>query len=191
MEIKENMIDDYGLSEQELNFTMSSFKPDFLAGKKFFLSTGQTSNKIAYVLKGMLRSYILDEEEQQVTTQFFPPGSLVISFESFNEQVPSKEYIIAEADCELLVITYEQQMNLYKEVPKWQEICKDMASRNSQEQLERAIEFQTKTATERYHHFCEQHPEVLQTVALRHIASYLGIDNATLSRIRRKKQKVK
>ncbi|KAA3636750.1 MAG: Crp/Fnr family transcriptional regulator [Bacteroidetes bacterium] len=187
MEIKENMIESYGLSEQELAFTTSSFRPESLARKQFFLKVGQTSDKIAYVLKGMLRSYLLDEDENQITTQFFPAGTLVISFESFNEQVPSKEYIIAEDDCELLVITYEQQMNLYQEVPKWQEICKDMASRNSHEQLERAVEFQTMTATERYQKFCDDHPEVLQTVALRHIASYLGIDNATLSRIRRKK----
>ncbi len=187
MEIKENIIEDYGLSAKELAFTQGSFQPYALAGKQFFLKAGQTSDKIAYVLKGMLRSFLLDEDDNQITTQFFPAGTLVISFESFNEQVPSKEYIIAEDDCELLVITHEQQMMLYREVPKWQEICKDMASRNSHEQLERSVEFQTMTATERYHKFCEEHPEILQSVPLKHIASYLGIDNATLSRIRRKK----
>jgi len=51
--------------------------------------------------------------------------------------------------------------------------------------MNRSIQLQTLTATERYQLFIKKHPDILQRVALKHIASYLGIDIATLSRIRK------
>jgi len=75
---------------------------------------------------------------------------------------------------------------IYQLVPVWNQICKDLADSISKEMLERSRQFQTMTASERYNDFCKKHPEILQRVTLGHIASYIGIDIATLSRIRRK-----
>jgi hypothetical protein len=62
-----------------------------------------------------------------------------------------------------------------------------MADRKSNDLVARSVQLQTLSATERYQQFCRQYPEVAKKSALRHIASYLGIDIATLSRIRKKK----
>ena len=112
---------------------------------------------------------------------------MVISFESFNNQVPSKENITALVDSEISTITYEKQKELYRLVPAWQNICKDLADFKSREMISRSVQFQTLSASERYDLFCKENPEIVQKVALKHIASYLGIDIATLSRIRKKK----
>jgi CRP-like cAMP-binding protein len=187
MEINENMIEHYGLSESDWNLTMRSFVPENMITNGSFLRQGSISDKIGFVKSGVLRAFFYDDKANEVTTQFYQSGSLVISFDSFNNQIPSKENIVAVDPSELFVISYQKLKELYLSVPVWQQICKDMADRKSKDLIARSIEFQTLSATERYQQFCQQYPEVSKRVALRHIASYLGIDIATLSRIRKKK----
>jgi CRP-like cAMP-binding protein len=186
MKIDNTIMQQYGLTPQELETTMQAYRPETIKAKTLFVEAGKISNKIGYITRGFMRAYTYDDAGNEITTAFYPSGSLVISFESFNERVPAKEYIVALEDTNMLVITHERQLELYAKVPMWPQICKDMASKESSEQLARALQFQTLNARERYQAFCEQNPEVLQKSPLRHIATYLGIDIATLSRIRKK-----
>jgi CRP-like cAMP-binding protein len=187
MEINENMFRNYGLSESDWNFVMGSFVPLDLHTNDFFLKRGNISDKICFLKAGVLRTFFYDDNADEVTTQFYQSGSLVISVDSFNNQVASKENIIAVVDSELFVINYKKLKELYQTVPVWQQICKDIADIKTNELAARSVEFQTLSAAERYRQFCLQYPEVAKHTALRHIASYLGIDIATLSRIRTKK----
>jgi CRP/FNR family transcriptional regulator, anaerobic regulatory protein len=186
MEINENFFRQYGLSESDWNFTMRSFIPLNVKANDYFLKQGSISDKIGFVKAGVLRSFFHDDNANEVTTQFFQTGSLVISVDSFNNQIPSKENIIAADDTQLFIISYLKLKELYMSIPVWQQICKDIADVKSKDLIERSVEFQTLSATERYRQFCLQYPEVVKKTALRHIASYLGIDIATLSRIRKK-----
>jgi CRP-like cAMP-binding protein len=186
MEINENFVEHYGLSNADLELTMKSYAPGKVKAKEYFLKEGQVSDKIGFVKSGILRMFIHDEDNNDITTQFFSAGSLIISFDSFNNQVPARENIVAMEDAELMVMTYPKLQELYQRVPVWQQICKDLADKKSQDMHQRSIQLQTLSATERYRQFCLDYPEVIQKVALRHVASYLGIDIATLSRIRKK-----
>lgn len=186
MDLNENMMEYYGLSEDELTIAMSSFMPEKLQAKQYYLKEGEISDKIGFVKSGLLRAFFYNDNADEITTDFYPSGSLIISFDSFNNQTPSKENIVAVDDAELLVITYQKQQQLYQKVPVWNQMCRDIADKKSEDSKNRAVQMQTLTAKERYQQFCKDYPEVIQKCPLRHIASYLGIDNATLSRIRRK-----
>lgn len=177
----------YGLTDLQIEITMKSYVPESLKANQFFLKQEFVSDKIGYVISGLLRSFVYNENNDEITTQFFQSGSLIISFDSFNNQIPAKENIISIENSELVVVTYKKQKELYQTIPQWNQICKDLADYKSREMIERTIQFQTLSATERYNLFCKQNPEIIQKVALKHIASYLGIDIATLSRIRKKK----
>jgi CRP-like cAMP-binding protein len=187
MQLNKNSLDKYNLTGEELQLTMSSYTPLQINANDFFLKEGQVCSNIGFVIKGLLRSYFYDDHANEITTAFFPEGTLIIASDSLNNRVQSKEYIKAIEDSELRVISYERQNELYQLVPKWHEICKDLADRFSREMLERAGSFQTLTAAERYNKFCRENPQLLQRVNLGYIASYIGVDNATLSRIRKKK----
>ncbi len=76
-------------------------------------------------------------------------------------------------------------MELYRILPVWRQIAKDVDEMKYTNLMNRSIRFQTLSAGERYRLFIQNNPEILKKVALRHIASYLGIDKATLSRIRK------
>ena len=177
----------YGLSDSELEYTLNCYIPENIKANNYFLKQGRISDKIGFVKNGLFRAFFYNDEADEITTQFYPTGSIIIPFNSFNNQTPSKENIIAVDNVELMVISYQKQKELYGKILQWNLICKDLADYKSREMIERAIQFQTLSATERYNLFCNQFPEVIQKVALRHIASYLGIDIATLSRIRKKR----
>lgn len=83
------------------------------------------------------------------------------------------------------MITYGQMQELIRVVPAWRQIGKDVDEAMYNSLMNRSIQLQTLTASERYQLFMKKHPDILQRVALKHIASYLGIDIATLSRIRK------
>ena len=187
MQIDENIAKKYNLTEDEIKLTMSGYIPMYIKANDYFLKENEICNYIGYVTKGLFRSFFYDDYANEITTDFFPEGTLIIAFDSFNNRKPSKEYIKAVEDSELMSISYERQKELYDKVPAWNQICKDLADVKSREMLERASRFQTMSATERYRTFCKENPNILQKATLGHIASYIGVDIATLSRIRRKK----
>ncbi|MBS3772078.1 MAG: Crp/Fnr family transcriptional regulator [Bacteroidales bacterium] len=187
MKIDDNIAKKYNLTEEEIALTMSGYVPLTIKANDFFLKEGQVCNYIGFVKKGLLRSFIYDDYANEITSDFFPENTLIISFDSFNNRVPSKENIKAIEDSELMVISYEKQKELYDKIPAWNLICRDLADFKSREMIERANRFQIMSATERYQAFCNEYPDILQRTTLGSIASYIGVDIATLSRIRKKK----
>jgi CRP-like cAMP-binding protein len=185
MDLVESLITQYHLSEEDLEQTMRRFEPEMLPARSCFLEQGKVADRIGFLKTGLLRSFIYDDQANDITTHFFVPGTVVISMESFNNQVPSNEYIVTLEDSELLVISFSRMQELYRLVPVWRQIAKDVDEMKYNDLMNRSIQLQTMSATERYLLFCENNRVILQKVALKHIASYLGIDIATLSRIRR------
>lgn len=187
MYFDQHTIEKYRLTQEQLNLTLSSYAPLNLQSNEWFLKDGQVCNRIGFVKNGLLRSYFFDDQGDEITTAFYPEGSLIIAFESFNNRLPSKESIKAVENSELMIIGYDRQKELYQLIPAWNHICKDLADVMSREMIERTKSFQVLSAAERYKKFCEDHPVLLQRVNLGYIASYLGVDIATLSRIRAKR----
>lgn len=185
MDFRDALVKHYGFTETDWNETLSRFEPETIPTKSLFLETGKVATRLGYLRTGLMRSYFYDDQANDITTHFFKQGTVVISMKSFNDQVPSRENIIAMEDCELDVITYLQMQELMEAVPAWRQIAKDTDELKFNDLMNRSIQLQTLSASERYQLFVRKHPDILQRVALRHIASYLGIDIATLSRIRR------
>lgn len=185
MDFKERLIEHYGFTERDWSETVARFEPEVLPAKTLFLETGKIANRLAYLRSGMMRSFFYDDQANEFTTHFFKQGTVVISMKSFNDQVPSRENIIAMEDCEIDVITHRRMLELMDVVPAWRQIAKDVDEFKYNSLMNRSIQLQTLSASERYQLFVKKHPDILQKVALKHIASYLGIDIATLSRIRR------
>ncbi|MFO7670286.1 MAG: Crp/Fnr family transcriptional regulator [Bacteroidales bacterium] len=185
MDFRDRLIEHYGFTERDWVETASRFETISLPAKSLFLESGMVATRLGYLRRGLMRSFFYDDQANDITTHFFKAGSVVISMKSFNDQVPAKENIIAIEDCELDVISYSKMKELTEMVPAWRQISKDVDEFKYNQLMNRSIQLQTLTASERYQLFIRKQPEILRRVALRHIASYLGIDIATLSRIRR------
>lgn len=185
IELKKILQKNYSFEQKDWELTEKFFLREKISAKFVFLEEGKIQRRIGFLISGLMRSHFLDERGEDATSYFFTPGKVVIAIESFNKQTPSLESISALEDSELLTIGYNDMQNLVKEVPLWEKIRKDVAEKKFQLLNERSKQFQTMSAAERYSKFLESYPEIHQKVALKHIASFLGIDIATLSRIRK------
>ncbi|MBK9290847.1 MAG: Crp/Fnr family transcriptional regulator [Bacteroidetes bacterium] len=187
MQFKDKLQEYYKLTNQDWEISIKYFKTEIYNANTFFLKQDTISDKLGFVKSGLLYSFVYNENLDEVTSHFFQAGDVVISIESFNNQTPTTENIFVFDNAELLTITYSDIKELYKIIPIWQQICKDVAEMKNKNLINRILQFQTLSATERYQQFCTKFPEIIKKVPLRLIASYLGIDIATLSRIRKKK----
>ncbi len=186
MNFRDTLIRHFNFSEADWQETISRFRSETMDPKTLFLEKGKVADRIALIQSGLMRSFFYNDNADDITTHFFREGNVVISMKSFNLQVPSEEYIVAMEQCKLLVATYKDMHELAERIPAWKKIISTVDHQKFNQQMKRSIQLQTLTAPERYQLFMEKHPEILRRVALKHVASYLGIDIATLSRIRKK-----
>ncbi|HUH25654.1 MAG TPA: Crp/Fnr family transcriptional regulator [Flavobacterium sp.] len=136
-----------------------------------------------FIKKGIVRAYA-PMPDREVTFWFGSEGATVVSMNSYVNNKPSYETIELLEDCILYQINSETLQNLYKtdiEIANWgRKFAEDELIKSE----ERLISLQFKSAKERYLDLIQHHPNLIQRVALGHIASYLGITQVSLSRIR-------
>ncbi len=186
MDFKQRIFDQYKMSDEDWEHSIKYFEPETIRAKCFFLKQGKISDKLGVLKAGLLRSFFYNDQGDEITNHFFVPGNVVISMDSFNNQKPAEESIITVEDSEMLIISFKNMTKLFEAVPVWQQIAKDVGEIKYNNLMNRSIMLQTLSAAERYNLMMQNSPEIIQKVALKHIASYLGIDIATLSRIRKR-----
>ncbi len=186
MDIKDKLISQFQFSDFDFEITQQMFEHEAIEAKCFFVEEGKIATKLGIVESGMFRTFYFNNDNEEITTAFQEPGSLLLSIDSFNNQTRSNESIVAVENSQLYTISLEKWQKLNEQVPKWRDVCRISGDYISMMLQARAREFQTLTAKERYSKFCDKHPAVLQKATLGQIASFLGIDIATLSRIRNK-----
>lgn len=170
-------------TEEELNKASKYLKPVDLKKNEFFSKAGKVSERIGFVTSGVLRSfYTINDKE--TTTFFQVPGSVAAALQSFLQEKPAIENIQALVNSELLTMHRRDLYLLYEEDWKWQQVGRVLMEEYYLHMEQRIISLQSQSAQERYSHFADNYPELLISVPLQHIASYLGISPETLSRIR-------
>ncbi len=137
-----------------------------------------------YILeKGIARAYC-DGENQQITFWFGQSGTILFSFNSYINNRPGYENIELLENSSLIKIKLGDLFSLYErnlEIANWgRKIAEQELIATERRLIDRAF----KGAAERYQEFIAQSPELIKRVALKHIASYLGVTQVTLSRIR-------
>ncbi|HMV43785.1 MAG TPA: Crp/Fnr family transcriptional regulator [Leptospiraceae bacterium] len=154
-----------------------------LKKKKYLIEKGQTANHLYFVNEGLLRGFYF-QKRKNITTWFAKEQEFVTSIYSFVSRKPLIETIEALEDCQLTSISYEDLQRLYSKHMELNRIGRILMEKYFIELEERAISLQHQTAKERYTHFLNRYSDLFHRVKLGHIASFLGITNETLSRIR-------
>lgn len=154
-----------------------------LSKNQMLLNLNERCDAIYFINKGLLRGYYYDEEKE-ITNWFAQESEFATCFYSFITQKPSVEYIQTLENCELIEISFNKLQNLYKKFPETERIGRLLTENYYIRLEERLLNIQFKAAKERYQWFETSKPEILQRASLGQIASYLGITQETLSRIR-------
>ncbi len=142
--------------------------------------------KFSYILEeGFVRSFTHDSEGNEVTTNIFAPFCLVNDLLAFFKQQPASEYIQTLTTCHLWKINYEQLQANYHGIPEFREFGRMMLVHNYTQLKTRMLGMIKDTAEQRYLKLLEQQPDIFQHVPLKMIASFLGVTDTSLSRIRK------
>lgn len=142
---------------------------------------------LGFVVEGVFRSYLIDEKTAEERNVFlYPTNNFVVTFKSFIHQIPCDYHTQALADSKVMCIGVFDLLSLYKESHAWERFGRLVAQEAFNVVMERNENYLFKTPEERYIELMEHHPDILNNVPLYHIASYLGIQNPSLSRIRKR-----
>lgn len=162
----------------------------FLSIKKieageYFLRQGKTCRNIAFIEKGLMRIYYLNDGKE-ITTCFCKENTLTCSYKSLITKTPSDMSIQAIEPTEVIVFSYEALQKLYEKELFWQQVGR-IAAENEFINTECHNRFISDlSATERYKDILENDSSLLQRIPLSYLASYLQVAPETLSRIRKR-----
>ncbi|WP_020600482.1 Crp/Fnr family transcriptional regulator [Spirosoma panaciterrae] len=150
------------------------------------LEHGKICRHLYMLEKGFARGYYT-QDGRDISLWFAFEGDILASYYSFVTLKPSYTTIEILEDSTIAGVSYDQLNELYRNYPEFNLIGRLMTEKYFIELEERTLSFQFQSASERYHQLIEKHPQLLQKASLGHIASFLGISQETLSRIRAKK----
>lgn len=180
-----NINDKIILTPQEEELCKTFFIPKKMRKRQYFLQEGDVCRYTAFIEKGALRTYTVDEKGNEHIIQLAIEGWWTGDIYSFLTSEPSTYNIDVLEDAELLLITAAAQEELLHKLPKFERFQRLLIQRAYVAMQRRLVVSMSQTAEEKYTHFTKTYPDMLQRVPQHMIASYLGITPETLSRIRK------
>ena len=173
------------LTDEEKEICRSFFIPKKLRKRQYLLQEGDPCKYVAFVEKGMLRLYTIDEKGGEHVMQFAFEGWWIGDQYSFLTGEPSTYNIDALEDCELLLLSKKSEEEMMARVPKMERYFRILLQNNLIATQRRLISSLSRTAEEKYNELVQSCPTIPKRVPQHMMASYLGITPETLSRIRR------
>ena len=172
------------VNRQSLVSIVENFEEISLRKNDFYLKEGKTSGYL-FLAKGFMRAFTFDTEGNEVTTYFYPPNRMVFEVSSFFQGTASSENIQAITDCEGYHTSFEKLNMLFHTFPEFREFGRLMLVKEFVAYKQRTLALINRSAEDRYAELVAGNIELFQYAQLRHIASFLGITDTSLSRIRR------
>lgn len=183
--VLKNIFKNSGLSEADLETVVSSFERVTFKKGDFLLREGQIANDYFMIENGFMRSFALNTSGSEITTGFYSKKKLVLEVSSFFLRIPTKEYIQAMADSVCWGIKFERFQELFHGIEAFRELSRGRLVNGYFSLKNRTLSIITDSAETRYLQLLKDHPEIFEHVPLKHIATYLGITDTSLSRIRK------
>ena len=185
MNISERLRTLVPFTQDELDDILAHFKEESVSKNQILVRQGEVSKTLYFVEQGMGRSYYLNETGKEITQWFFGVGKFMASADSFFQQCPSLYYLEVLEDSILYGISKGKLDELFATYPKMEKLGRLVTTEMLTKVVNKINAIQFQTARERYDYMLAEFPDIVYQVPLGHIASYLGMTQETLSRIRK------
>jgi CRP-like cAMP-binding protein len=149
------------------------------------LEKGKIAKEFYIIEKGLFRSFLYDYNGNEITTEFYCPKEILIESFSLFQRIPSRENFQAISGGIAWKIEYDIFQALLHKVEGFREWGRTWATNQLFVLKQRSINALTISATERYMSLIKERPQIIKQSPLKYIASYLGITDTSLSRIRK------
>jgi len=172
-------------SENEIDAFLQLFEVRKVNKNEYFVQEGDRCKEVAFIKSGIFRSFYLADDGKDMTYCFRFPNTMMAAYSSFISDSLSRENMQAINNAELMVLKKEAVDEMVQENINWIKFLKIIAEQEYLELENRFFQLQRDTAAQRYETLVRNHPAYIQNIPLQYLASYLGITQRHLSRIRK------
>lgn len=173
------------LPNEKLPAIASLFEYRELKKNEFFIREGAVCDQYCFLESGLIRSYTTNTEGDEVTTGIYPARRIVCELSSFFRRVPAQESYVVMCDSKAWCLSFERIQTAFHALPEFRELGRAILVNEYSILKEKSLAGLHKTAEERYAGLLASEPDIFQHVPLKNIASYLGVTDTSLSRIRK------
>lgn len=174
------------LNSEELAFLSSYLTVAEYDKKEFLFKSGEVQKEVGFVCKGLLRRYYINEKGNKITTGFINENNYATDYPAFIRQKPSKYFIECLEPSIVIKLPYAKIQEGYSKFKASEMYGRLIAEYVLTVQTDRVESFLFKNAEERYLDFIAQNKDIINRISLSHLASHLGIERQSLTRIRSK-----
>jgi len=173
------------LNKQQIDLITSKATRLDLRKDEYFSEAGKIPKKVGFILKGVVRFCYYNNKGQEITHHFVDENNFVSDQQKFEAQIVASDYIEAVTDCQLLVFSKKDWDEIGNTIVGWDVITGKILKNCLLKTIERRSPLVSEDATTRYLSFIEMFPNLVNRIPLSYVASYLGITQQSLSRIRK------
>lgn len=173
------------LTESDCNLFEPFLRTRQIKNKDIILSEGQICKELGFINYGAFRMFYL-ADGKEINTHFSFENEFVVNYDSFLQETPSRYFIQALEDAEIVTFNLPTLQNAYNQSQNWERFGRIMAEYSYKQTTKRVESFMFMDAEQRYLQMVKETPNLLERVPLYHLASYLGIERESLSRLRKK-----
>lgn len=185
VQIREYISRFISLSDSDQQIFFDSLVKRSIPKGGYLMEAGQVCDYVAFINKGLFRTFCLVKSEE-VTYNFSFDGNFFTDYPSFVTRQPTMEYHQALENAEVLTLSYDKMQMIYTKVPAWERFGRLIAEFILVRIAERNRSMLLLSAEEQYLNLMKTRPKVIANVPQHYIASYLGIQPESLSRIRKR-----
>ena len=171
------------VSEQDLNQFIPYFEVRTFSKREEVLRDGQTDDYLNLVVKGLLRKYVLVGKNEK-TLQLAIEGKVIQSEVSFHTRVPSTVIIEALEPSILVSMRYDNVQHVLDNIPVAEQIGRQMMTYLFIKKDAKYFAQLNNTTRQRFLYYLKNHPQMMQRVPQKILASYLEIKPETFSRLK-------
>ncbi len=187
----ENINHKIRLSSENIERLIAAFKVVTVKKKQLLIQPGFVAKYRIYVLKGALRSYVIDDKGNEHTIQFAVDDWWLSDYNSYIHQTPATQFVEALENSIILQIDHQAEQQLKDANLELSTLFRLMAEHTAAYLARRIVSNLTQSAEERYNEFVAKYPQVVQRLPQYALASYLNMTREFLSKIRNDKVRKK
>jgi len=175
---------DKNFKTEDLETILRQYHRVEFARNEFLIEADTTANFYYFLESGYARSYVIDLNGNDISTKFFGAYDIVIDWHSFFLKTKCREFFQAITPCVAWKITFEDFMKLFS-IEAFRDVGRNRLVNSYFELKTHTVSIIADPAKDRYLNLMKAHPDIVQNVPLKQIATYLGITDTSLSRIRK------
>ena len=184
-ELMEYVLKFGNLNQQQMELISGKATELNLHKDEYYLEAGKIARQFGFIVDGIARVCYYNNKGEEITKYFIEENNILVNLDSFENEVPSSAYVQAVTDCRIIVFSKQDWQELLNTIIGWDNIIHKITSKALLLKIERISPLVAEDATTRYLQFMEKFPSLANRIPLSYIASYLGITQSSLSRIRK------